>query len=95
LQKKAEQGYKDVDAFIKTRIIQQQPITVTIVVGKTAIIDSDIKHSLKEAIGFYDFRFERINLSSEMEIINALRTFSNDSGILRPLQNPHLQFLRE
>jgi exodeoxyribonuclease VII large subunit len=82
LQRKAEQGYKDVDAFIKTRIIQQQPITVTIVVGKNAIVDSDIKHSLKEAIGFYDFRFERINLSSEMEIINALRRYSNDSGIL-------------
>jgi len=58
LQKKAEQGYKDVDAFIKTRIIQQQPITVTILVGKNAIVDSDIKHSLKEAIGFYDFKFE-------------------------------------
>jgi exodeoxyribonuclease VII large subunit len=38
LQRKAEQGYKDVDAFIKKRIIQQQPITVTILIGKTAII---------------------------------------------------------
>jgi len=82
LQKKAEQGFKDVDAFIKARIVQQLPITVTIVVGKNAIVDGDIKHSLKEAIGFYDFRFERINLSSEMEIINALRRYSNDSGIL-------------
>jgi hypothetical protein len=82
LQKKAEQRYKDVDAFIKTRIIQQQAITVTIVVGKNAIIDSDIKHSVKEATGFYDFRLERINLSSEMEIINALRRYSNESGIL-------------
>ena len=74
LQKKAEQGYKDVDGFIKTRIIQQKPVTVTILIGKTAIIDSDIKHSLKEAIGFYDFRFEQINLSSEMEIVHALRS---------------------
>jgi hypothetical protein len=40
---------------------------VTILVGNNAIVDSDIKHSLKEAIGYYDFRFERINLSSEME----------------------------
>jgi exonuclease VII large subunit len=33
-------------------------------------------------MAFYDFRFERINLSSEMEIINALRRYSNDAGIL-------------
>jgi len=57
LQKKAEQGYKNVDGFIKTRIIQRQPITITMLIGKTAIIDSDIKHQLKEAIGLYDFRF--------------------------------------
>src|SRR6266498_4302606 len=57
LQKKAEQGYKDIDGFIKTRIIQRQPITITMLIGKTAIIDSDIKHQLKEAIGLYDFRF--------------------------------------
>jgi exodeoxyribonuclease VII large subunit len=57
LQKKAEQGYKDVDGFIRTRIIQRQPITITMLIGKTAIIDSDIKHQLKEAIGLYDFIF--------------------------------------
>ncbi len=57
LQKKAEQGYKNVDGFIKTRIIQRQPITITMLIGKTAIIDSDIKHQLKEAIGLYDFIF--------------------------------------
>ncbi len=57
LQKKAEQGYKDVDGFTKTRIIQRQPVTITMLIGKTAIIDSDIKHQLKEAIGLYDFRF--------------------------------------
>ena len=50
--------------------------------GKTAIIDSDIKHSLREAIAFYDFRFERINLSSESEIINAFRYNSKTSDIL-------------
>lgn len=78
LQKKAELGYKDVDAFIKTRIIQQQPLTVTILIGKTAIIDSDIKHQFKEAIGLYDFRFVRINLSYESEIIKALKDEAAD-----------------
>jgi len=41
--------------------------------AKTAIIDSDIKHQLKEAIGLYDFQFVRINLSYESEIIKALK----------------------
>src|SRR6266542_2905283 len=82
LQKKAEQGYKDVDGFIKKRIIQQQPVTVTILVGKTAIIDSDIKHQLKEAIGFYNFKFERINLSFEAEISSALLSHDKNTDIL-------------
>jgi exodeoxyribonuclease VII large subunit len=78
LQSKAEQGNKDVDGFIKKRIIQQQPVTVTILIGKTAIIDSDIKQQLKEAIGLYDFRFIRINLSYESEIIKALKDEAAD-----------------
>src|SRR6476620_9967613 len=82
LQRKAEQGYKDVDAFIKKRIIQQQPVTVTILVGKTAIIDSDIKHQLKEAIGLYDFRFVRINVSYESDITRALKESDEVADII-------------
>jgi exodeoxyribonuclease VII large subunit len=45
-QKKAARGYRDVDRFIKARIVQQQRVSVTILVGKAAIIDQDIKHDL-------------------------------------------------
>src|SRR4051812_48651719 len=71
LQRKAKEGYKDVDAFIKTKIIKNEPIHIVILIGKTGIIDSDIKHQLEEAISFYDFQFERINLTSERDIIDA------------------------
>lgn len=82
LQKKAEQGYKDVEGFIKTRIIQQEQTTVTILIGKTAIIDSDIKHQLKEAIGRYDFKFVRINIGYEADIIKALKENDEAQTIL-------------
>jgi exodeoxyribonuclease VII large subunit len=82
LQRKAKNGYKDVDAFIKTKIIKNEPIRIVILIGKTGIIDSDIKHQLEEAISFYDFRFERINLTSEKEIIDALYYYQDDADLL-------------
>ncbi|MEP6514304.1 MAG: hypothetical protein ABJA79_10560 [Parafilimonas sp.] len=71
LQRKAEVGHKDVDGFIKTKIINAEPISIVILIGKAGIIDSDIKHELKEAIAFYKINFVRINLTSEKQIIEA------------------------
>jgi exodeoxyribonuclease VII large subunit len=79
-QEKAALGYRDVDSFIKSRIVQQDRVSVTILVGKAAIIDKDIIHAMEEAIGFYDLRFERIGMTSEGEIIDALERY-NDSGL--------------
>jgi len=53
LQRKAKEGYKDVDAFIKTKIIRNEPVRIVILIGKTGIIDHDIKHQLEETISFY------------------------------------------
>ena len=81
LQKKVDLGYRDVDSFIKTKILKGEPIKVTIVIGRTGIIDSDIKHQLGEAIGFYEFAFVRVSLTSETEISKALNTYQ-DTDIL-------------
>jgi exonuclease VII large subunit len=62
------------DSFIKSKIIKSEEIIVNILIGKGGIIDSDIKHQLKESINFYKFNFIRINLSSEKEIIGAFKT---------------------
>lgn len=75
LQQKADVGYRDVDSFIKTKIIAGEQLTITILIGRSGIIDSDIKHQLQEAIGFYTFNFIRINLSLESEIIAAINTY--------------------
>jgi len=82
VQRKAKEGYKDVDAFIKTKIIRNEPIQIVILIGKTGIIDHDIRHQLEEAISFYDFHFERINLTSEKEIIHALYTYHEEADVL-------------
>ena len=92
LRKKAANGFADVDGFLKSRIVNEfnEPseggpgarrggVRVRILIGKTAIIDSDISHALEEAIGFYAISYERINLSVEAEIVQALHRFNDRS----------------
>jgi len=81
LQEKADAGYRDVDSFIKSKIIAGEQLTITILIGRSGIIDSDIKHQLQEAIGFYTFNFVRINLSSEQDIISAFDRYT-DTDVL-------------
>lgn len=78
LQEKAKQGYRDVDGFIKSQILQDEPVSIEILIGKSAIIDSDITNQLKDAIAFFDIAFIRINLANEKEIIDALQNTEAD-----------------
>jgi hypothetical protein len=79
MQRKAVTGYRDVYSWLKERIIQEQPFKIGIVIGKTGIIDNDIKHQLRESIGFYNLDFHRISLSSENEIISTLDKLDNEN----------------
>ena len=76
IQAKAANGYRDVYSWLKEQIIQDESFKIGIIIGKSAIIDSDIKHQLRESIGFYDLSFHQINLSSELEIISAIDRLS-------------------
>lgn len=78
LQKKAARGYGDVDNFLKSRITNDERVRIRILIGKTAIIDSDISHALETAVAAYEIAFERINLHAEAEILQALHRY-NDS----------------
>ncbi|MDP4149738.1 MAG: exodeoxyribonuclease VII large subunit [Bacteroidota bacterium] len=71
-QEKVNRGYRDVDSAVKASIVRGERLRVMILVGRAAIIDSDILHAMEEAVGFYDLRFERIGMSSEAEIMDAL-----------------------
>lgn len=72
MQAKAAVGYRDVYSWLKEKIINEEPFRIGIIIGKTGIIDNDIKHQLRESIGFYDLSFHRVNLSSEREILAAI-----------------------
>jgi hypothetical protein len=78
LQRKRDAGYLDVDGFIKKQLLNNQPIQIKILVGKTGIIHSDISAQLKDAAGFYNIEFIPINLSHEEEIIEALQNVEAD-----------------
>jgi exodeoxyribonuclease VII large subunit len=78
-QQKASEGYRNVEVFLKSRIVNKEAVRITILVGKTAIVDSDIRHALEGSIGFYQVRFERIGMTSEGEILEALRRFDDVS----------------
>src|SRR5258708_5285599 len=52
LQKKVEIGFGDVDGFLKGRVVDGVGVKVRVLIGKSAIIDSDISHALGEAVGY-------------------------------------------
>jgi exodeoxyribonuclease VII large subunit len=82
-QAKAAAGFRDVYSWLKEQIITETPFKIGVVMGKSGIIDNDIKHQLKESIGFYDLGFHKINLSSEPEIIQTLdRLDSENCGLV-------------
>ncbi len=72
-QAKAAAGFRDAPGFIKEKIINEQPFRIAVIIGRTGIIDNDIKHQLRESIAFYDLQFHRVSLTSETEIIQGLQ----------------------
>lgn len=80
-QLKAQQGFRDVNSFLKNKIINNEKVRVKILIGKTAIIDQDIQHQLEEATNAFDIAFQRVSFTSETEIINALAS-ARDADVL-------------
>lgn len=74
LNKKVEKGFKDLDAHIKDAIFHNKRMAVKVVMGRSGIIDTDIKRAMEEAITLYDIEFYRISLASPSEIIRTIKT---------------------
>ena len=72
LQTKAASGFKDVQGFIKGKVVKEEPFKIAVIIGKSGIIDNDIKHQLKESIAYYDLEFFRVSLTSETELTNEM-----------------------
>ena len=78
-QKKSEMGFRDVDGFIKKCIYENKKPKIKIVIGRTAIIDDDIKHQMNEAGSLYDISFVPTTITSITDIIQTLRLLNNES----------------
>jgi exodeoxyribonuclease VII large subunit len=74
LNKKVEKGFKDLDAHIKDAIFHNRRLSVKVIMGRSGIIDADIKKAMEEAITLYDMEFYRISLASPSEIIKTIKT---------------------
>jgi exodeoxyribonuclease VII large subunit len=73
LNKKVDIGFRDLDALIKASIFNNKRIVIKIVMGKSAIIDADIKKGMESAIAFYDIEYHKISLSAPDEIIRTVK----------------------
>ena len=80
INKKVEIGFKDLDAVIKDAIFNNRKLSIKIIMGKSGIIDSDIKDAMEVALSFYDIEFHRVSLSAPKEIINKILSLDDGSA---------------
>lgn len=80
LQAKADAGFRDVQYWIREKINRDEHFRIGVIIGKTAIIDQDIKHQLGESAGFYDLFFQPVSMNSEQELIAAM-TALDEQGV--------------
>jgi exodeoxyribonuclease VII large subunit len=80
LNKKVDSGFKDLDAHIKTKIFNNEPLNIKLVMGKSAIIDSDIKKGMESAIALYNIEYHRVSLSAPKEIIAKIQSLDSEGA---------------
>ena len=74
LRKKVAVGFKDLDAHIKNCIFNNKRVSIKVIMGKSGIIDTDIKKAMEAAISLYDIEYHRISLSAPEEIIVRIKS---------------------
>ncbi|MDB5276133.1 MAG: hypothetical protein JWR61_1088 [Ferruginibacter sp.] len=72
INKKVATGFKDLDAHIKNAIFNNKRLSIKVIMGRSGIIDSDIKKGMEAAIALYNIEYHRVSLSSPAEIINKI-----------------------
>lgn len=77
INKKIDDGFKDLDAHIKNAIFHNKKISIKIIMGKSAIIDSDIKKAMESSIALYDIEYHKISLSAPEQIIDKINFLDN------------------
>lgn len=80
INKKVTEGFKDLDAHIKNCIFNNKRVSIKVVMGKSGIIDTDIKKGMEAAISLYDIEYHRISLSGPDEIISKIKSLDTSTN---------------
>lgn len=78
INKKVAQTPKDLDAVIKNAVFNNRVIKIVVIMGRSGIIDNDIKKAMGDVSTLFDLKFHRVSLSASSEIINAIKTFDKE-----------------
>ncbi|MDF2451594.1 MAG: hypothetical protein K0S26_1098 [Bacteroidota bacterium] len=65
---KLKSGIKDLDHLIQQHVYSNTKAKIVIIIGKSAIIDNDIKSALGASVALFDINFVRVNIASPQEI---------------------------
>lgn len=72
---KLNSGIKDLDSAIKQHVYTNTKMNIVVLLGKSAIIDNDIKTALGASIALYNISFVRVNITSTTEIKEKILYF--------------------
>jgi exodeoxyribonuclease VII large subunit len=72
INKKVELGFKDLDSHIKTSVFNNKRLSIKVIMGKSGIIDSDIKKAMESSMALYDIEYHRVSLTAPEEILSKI-----------------------
>jgi exodeoxyribonuclease VII large subunit len=78
INQKIEIGFKDLDAHIKAKIFNNEKLAIKVIMGKSAIIDSDIRKGMQSALSLFDIEYHRVSLSAPGEISSKIKSLDVD-----------------
>ena len=82
-QLKSEKGFRDLDSYIKSCIFEGRKPNVTIILGRSAVIQHDIIGQMSEAVSLYNIKFLQTTITSVPDITAAIQSVNNpDTDII-------------
>jgi len=82
MQNKSNQGYKDVDGFIKKSVYENIKPRIKIIIPKVNEIKDDISKQMAEAISLYDIEFIHASITSVDSIIDTIKSNCQNADII-------------
>ena len=59
--------------YIKTSVFNNNRLSIKVIMGKSAIIDSDIKKAMESSMALYDIEYHRVSLTAPEEILSKIK----------------------